>query len=74
MMKYTVTMQTELGKPVATTPNLSKTKAVKEARRMAADPATANNLVFITWFRKSDGQHGYLNPDGNHDITGKSWI
>jgi hypothetical protein len=74
MMKYTVTMQNKYGKPAATISGLSKSQAVKEARRMADDPENADNQVFVTWFRKSDGQHGYLNPDGDHAITGKSWI
>jgi len=30
-------------------------------------------LVFVEWYRKSDGQRGYLNPNGNHAITGVAW-
>lgn len=29
--------------------------------------------IYVEWSRKSDGQHGYLNPDGDHDITGRPW-
>ena len=29
-----------------------------------------NYQVYIT---KSDGQHGYLNRDGSHTITGQDW-
>jgi len=45
-------------------------------RRQAAALATTirnDGQVFIRWYRASDGQHGYYNSDGNHDITGKAW-
>lgn len=29
--------------------------------------------IFVQWKRLSDGQVGYLNPDGNHVITGSAW-
>ena len=39
--------------------------------------ATANNWastgdMYVIWWRKSDGQFGYLNRDG-HDIVGRPW-
>lgn len=32
-----------------------------------------NEPVFVSWDRASDGQHAYLNRDGNHDLTGRDW-
>ena len=29
--------------------------------------------VYVSWFRPSDGQHGYLNRGGDHDVTGYNW-
>jgi len=29
--------------------------------------------VFIHWSRDDDGQRGYLNPGGHHQVTGKAW-
>lgn len=49
----------------------SESKAIEAARRTAK--LNTDNLVFITWGRASDGQNGYLNPDGNYAITGKAW-
>jgi len=49
----------------------NKAEAIETARN-AADKYPKSN-VFVTWFRKTDGQHGYLNPDGNHDITGQAY-
>jgi hypothetical protein len=50
--------------------DLSKKEAIKIAKEQSAD---SRKQVFVTWFRKSDGQHGYLNSDGNHAITGVAW-
>lgn len=45
------------------------------ATGIAKKEATENpdKKVFITWYRKNDGQHGYLNPSGDHAITGEAW-
>jgi hypothetical protein len=50
---------------------LNKSAAIASAKKYAEQ--YPKKQVFISWFRKSDGQRGYLNPDGNHDITGKAW-
>lgn len=47
---------------------------VSQARSIATRTARNETIqVYVTWYRKADGQHGYLNPDGNHAITGKAW-
>lgn len=65
-MKYTVQIGEYNGFP-----NCSK----REAMKIARDEAKKNpgQKVFVTWFRSSDRQVGYLNSDGNHDITGEAW-
>ncbi len=50
---------------------LSEKTAIAKAKRLAQNPR--NGQVFIQWYRSTDGQHGYLNPNGDHAITGKSW-
>lgn len=67
-MKYTVEIHNENGIE-SSYHDLSKTEAVKAAKKESGQ----KKQVFIFWGRASDGQHGYLNPDGNHEIVGKSW-
>jgi hypothetical protein len=64
-MRYSVKVNDQI---IAT--ELKLREAIKTAK---AEAQEEDNLVFITWFRSSDGQHGYYNSDGNHAITGKSW-
>ena len=69
-MKYTVTTEFE-GIVISDQFDLSKAEAIQTARTEAK--ADTDNQVFISWYRKSDGQTGYLNSDGDHAITGKAW-
>jgi hypothetical protein len=72
MMKYSVAMYLfGDSQPETWRDDLSKKEAEEMARTWAKE--NPNNQVFISWSRKSDGQKGYLNPDGNHAITGKAW-
>lgn len=45
--------------------------AKREAEKLRASGSDAR--VYVTWYRPDDGQEGYVNPDGNHAITGKAW-
>jgi len=70
-MKYTVEIESAGGLETSY-PGLS----AKAARKLAEEEAkklAPNKRVFISWFRHTDGQHGYLNRDGNHAITGLAW-
>jgi len=70
-MKYTVEIVTNKGEgETAYKTGLSRKTAVATAR---AETQNANNRVYITWYRSTDGQRGYLNRDGNHAITGEAW-
>jgi hypothetical protein len=46
---------------------LAKQEAAK--RRESGDDAQ----VYVKWHRKDDGQTGYVNPGGDHAITGRAW-
>jgi len=50
---------------------LSKPQAIVRAYRLSRNPA--NGQIFVEWYRSTDGQHGYLNPSGDHAITGNAW-
>lgn len=50
-----------------------KKVAMKTAREYAEKYPKPQYQVFVSWMRSSDGQHGYLNSDGNHAITGEAW-
>lgn len=69
-MKYNVENLSESGE-YSVVSGLSKREAIKTAREAAEK--YPDNSIFITWFRASDGQHGYLNPSGDHAITGQAW-
>lgn len=67
---YTIEIATINGEDYPET-GLTKSAAITAARKYAEK--YPQKRIFISWFRGSDGQHGYLNPDGNHDITGEAW-
>lgn len=68
---YTVTLHGSDGEITDSWPGLTKRAAIALAQETAAFNPTC--AVFIEWFRRSDGQHGYLNPSGDHEITGHTW-
>ena len=66
-MKYNISYSLEVdGEIVEHT--LTKTEAIKKAKQYSLD----SNDVYISWYRYSDGELGYLNKTG-HEITGKPW-
>jgi len=67
-MKYTVELSRN-GVVNAEYRNMSETAAIKAAEEERGH----GNDIYITWYRKSDGMHGFLNPDGNHSISGRNW-
>lgn len=69
-MRYAITARDAHGDEYVATAN-SERAAVKAARQMVKD--YPGYQVHVSWYRESDGQSGYLNPDGNHAITGESW-
>ncbi len=44
-----------------------------EAIEIAEAESENGNDAYITWYRASDGQHGYYNKGEGHTITGKAW-
>lgn len=70
---FTVELLTEHWKD---TPEKSETVYDEEEAITIAEKWADENLdkyVYIRYFRKSDGQHGYLNPDG-YGINGTNWV
>ncbi len=63
MTNYTLSINDD-----QTIANLTETEAREQADLYAAD----GDAVTISWYRESDGQHGFLNRDG-HGVTGKIW-
>lgn len=48
-------------------------KAALAAKELAKEYPRPDYKVWVSWYRSSDGQHGYLNPGGDHAITGEAW-
>jgi len=69
-MKYTVEV-TKHGETIESEWVNGQRNAKATAREYAAQ--YPDHQIYVTWFRSSDGQHGYLNPNGDHDITGRPW-
>ncbi|NEU27705.1 hypothetical protein [Paenibacillus polymyxa] len=51
-----------------------ETKVRKEAKETAKKwvKEYPEERIYIEWFRGSDGQKGYVNPDG-YSLTGTNW-
>lgn len=69
-MKYTVTAISDMGFETQIAAGVSKKNVKNIVAEMIAD---GEKQIYVSWFRASDGQHGYLNSDGNHAITGSNW-
>jgi len=68
-MKYAVIEQTEGGENTLWH-DLTKKQAVVKAKTLAKH---TDGNIYVEWYRASDGQRGYLNPDGSHAITGEAY-
>jgi len=67
-MKYNVTIsQEEIEQDIANGLTLKQTVAMAKAE------SKKGNDAYITWFRASDGQHGYYNEGEGHAVIGKAW-
>lgn len=54
-------------------PNLYKNQATAKAKSEAAKIENRDYQIYITFYMEKDGQHGYLNPTGEHWIEGENW-
>ena len=70
-MKYDINRYDARGVAIECATAATAAQAQKIARGMAQ--RSKDGQVFIEWYRPQDGQRGYLNPDGHHDITGKAY-
>lgn len=71
-MKYSVESQKLVGMCVETK-TIAHDLTLRQAIKTAKAEAGNDNRIYITWFRKSDGQKGYYNPDGNRSMNGMAW-
>jgi hypothetical protein len=69
-MKYTVKYDFNKYGKSGYTPHCTRKEAIKLAR---VEVRNGSKGVTISFFRASDGQRGYLNPNGSHAITGNFW-
>lgn len=69
MKKYNVELSFE-GMVVNTFQGLTKKEAIEKAKE---ESQNGDYQVFVSWFRASDGQKGYLNRDLDNSITGSAW-
>ena len=68
---YTIVQSFENGDRHEKGESMTKAQAIKLAKSLAAKFQDDRN-IFITC--AGNGGYGcYLNPDGNHDISGKKW-
>ena len=71
-IQYSVMVNFE-GMTISEYSGLTRLAAIKLAKSEASSDSNEDNQIFVTWFRKSDQQHGYLNRGGDHEITGLAW-
>jgi hypothetical protein len=72
-MKYTVSIEPTVGYTVKEKTVSSESEAIEIAKTWAAEvDGDSENGVYISFSRNSDGQTGYINPDGA-GISGKNW-
>jgi uncharacterized membrane protein len=72
-MRYTVSIEPTVGYTIKEQTVSTESEAIEIANTWAAEIGTdSENAVYISFFRKSDGQTGYINPDGA-GISGKNW-
>lgn len=71
-MNYNVVVRPVIGYDVKGKSVGSKKEAIALAKQWAKEQVDPDNNVYIEFYRSSDGQQGFINPDGA-GITGKSW-
>jgi hypothetical protein len=67
---YSVLIRREWGEDEYQADSLSKSAAADMAKGLVA---AGESGIYVEFFRTSDGQRGYLNADGNHNINGEDW-
>jgi hypothetical protein len=73
VMNYTIFIKDREGDLISEYTVKGQKAAMQAAEAERANPENKDNLIFVSWFRSSDGQRGYLNPNGDHKIIGKAW-
>lgn len=68
-MKYNIERNYEPGKQELITTTTSERTAISTAK---SEAAKGQGQIYITWYRETDGNKGYLNRDG-HSPIGQAW-
>ena len=71
IMKYSIDRERISGELTQAGEANGEKSATKLAREMAKK--YPDDRIYVSWFRSSDNQHGFLNPGGDHAITGEAW-
>jgi len=66
---YAVNQRFENGQEKTIAENLTE----RQAAELASEQCKEKSGITVSFFRESDGQVGYLNQDGNHEISGRFW-
>jgi hypothetical protein len=70
-MKYTITVEPKgVGHTIKETQTNKEMEAIKIAKEWVEE--NKEHHVYVSFYRASDGQTGYINPDGA-GISGKDW-
>lgn len=66
MITYTITADEEM---------VAQTDKPERASEIASDHAVTSDAgtIIVSWYRPSDGQVGYLAPNGNHVMRPENW-
>lgn len=71
-MKYSISIKDYQGYEVESIANLSKRQAIARVKKIKPN-IEIGKKIFVEFFRQSDGQYGYLNPNANHELIGEAW-
>lgn len=71
-MNYNVVVMPVVGYDIKAKQVGNEKEAIALAKQWAKEQAGTKNNVYIEFHRSSDGQQGFINPDGAYN-PGKSW-
>lgn len=67
---YTVQIGSEMSPNFSEIECSSRREAMEIAR---AEASKTTQHIFVSFYRHSDSQTVFINPDGSHAITGQAW-
>lgn len=70
---YTVTVEPRVGDAIQSQTVSAQVAAINIAKKWAKEYVGTEYGVYIEFFYPSEGNHGYINPDGSADVAGTDW-